>query len=74
MEYKTGTLAFFELFKKESIFALYKGSLSPIIGNCGTLSLIYGFDGMFKKLLLANTQYKDPLPYTILFVSSFLAS
>ena len=59
---------------EEGPFSFYKGSLSPIVGNCGTLSLIYGFNGFFKKFILANTRYTDPLPYSILFISSFLAS
>lgn len=72
--FSNGTDALVKLLMKEGPFALYKGSLSPVFGNCGQLSLIYGFDGLFKKLLLTYTNYTDPLPYKMLFISSFLAS
>ena len=60
--------------KNEGVFALYKGCLSPIIGSCGSLTLFYGFDNIFTKLIKTYSDYKDPLPYKILFISSFIAA
>ena len=51
------------IIKNEGFFALYKGSLSPILGNGGSLFLFYGFDNVCQKIIKLYTDYTDPLPY-----------
>ena len=72
-KYTSGLDCFSKILKHESPFAFYKGCISPILGNCGTLSMVYGFDSFFKKLILTYSDFRDPLPYKILFLTSFLA-
>jgi hypothetical protein len=59
---------------KESTFALYKGSFSSILGISSSQSLLYGFDGFFKKIVYSNRSQDEELPYHLIFLSSLLAS
>ena len=72
-KYTGGLDCLFKIVKNESPFALYKGVSTAIVSKCGTLAMIFGFDSFFKKLILTYSDFRDPLPYKILFLTSFLA-
>ena len=73
-KYKSGIHCLNQIIKNEGFFALYKGCLSPIIGSSFSLTLFYGFDNIFKKIIKNYSDYTEPLPYKIIFISSFIAS
>jgi hypothetical protein len=53
--------------------AFYKGSLSPILGSAFTLSLFYGFNNFFIKIM-KNWGYDDDLPIGLVFMSGALSA
>ncbi len=62
-----------QILGQEGVSAFYKGSLSPILGSAFTLSLFYGFNSLFIKIM-KKWGYDDDLPIGLVFMSGALSA